>query len=148
MDIRHPPTPDLAPPAPPTPSMVVDGITLAPASRLLHLASIRDRHRARARGANDQSHDLLDRLNDCRRRAALIMGRIDGQPGRHPQAEAELAAIRAEEEQLQAARAAVQAEASEASEAAGEAGRLLKSACRFVVQQGGSLPATIAGEAR
>jgi len=140
------PAPTLAPPTEPTEQMMIDGIAVAPTSRLLALAAIRDGHRSRARGASDRAAELYERIMDCRTRIALIGQRVE--PGRDALADADVASLRVELEQITAAREAAMAEASEANAATGEARRLFLTAAQFAADHGATLPATVASELR
>ncbi|ETD00539.1 hypothetical protein U717_16115 [Rhodobacter capsulatus R121] len=138
-----PPTPK---PAHPTAALTVDGIEIRPAERLAALAKIRDRHRSTARFASDQMHALREKIEERRVRVRLISERID--IAGDFRAEGEISQINAEIDQLMAAREAAVAEAETASDAAAQADRLLRSALRFALDHGATVPITLAGEVR
>ncbi|WP_146227847.1 hypothetical protein [Rhodobacter viridis] len=124
--------------------MTVEGITLAPASRLSALASTRDRHRARARMATDRGHQLREMISERETRIRLLAQRAA--PGFEAEAEAQAAVIEAEVAQLRAAMQTASDEAAEASEAAGAAQSVLRAALKFALDHGATIPLLLAGE--
>lgn len=140
------PPPPIPQPARPTTAMTVDGIALEPASRLAALASIRDRHRASARFASDRAHDLREKISERDQRVKLIAR--NAQPGFEVEVEAQIAVIEAEVAQLRAAMQTASDEASEASEAAGAAQSVLRSAIRFALDAGATVPLMLRDEVK
>jgi hypothetical protein len=126
--------------------MVIDGIALAPAGRLLALARIRDQHRTSARSANDAMHGAREAIEDRQTRTRRIR-QADGGRG-SATATTQIAQLEAEISQFASARATAQAEAEVASTAWHDADLLLKSAIRFARDAGAVIPAPLALEGK
>lgn len=146
LEVVHPAISEPAVPSSPTETMVIAGVQVAPANRLVALARIRDGHRAAARAANDAMHSAREKAADCAAQARMIRERGAGQPDMR--ALAEIARLDAERGQWETARHAALAEAEIASASQRDADGLLKSAIRFAQDHGAVLPVALAGEAR
>lgn len=140
------PAPSIPAPAVPTEALTVQGVEIHPAERLTALAAIRDNHRARARMATDKTHQIREQISERDQRVKLIAR--NAAPGFEVEAEAQIAVLDAEISQLRAAMATAGDEATTASEAAGAAQSVLRSALRFAIDAGATVPLLLASEVK
>lgn len=133
-------------PAVPTETLVVNGVQIAPASRLAALAKVRDQHRAASRSANDAMHDAREQIEDREVRIRRIRQSDNGRGS--ATGLTEIAALQSEIDQFSAARATAQAEAEAASASWHDADLLLKSALKFARDSGMTIPAPLASEGK
>lgn len=146
LEVVHPAISEPAVPSSPTETMVIAGVQVAPATRLVALARIRDGHRAAARAANDSMHSAREEAESCAVQIRMIRERSGQQPD--ARALAEIARLEAERVQWETARHTALAEAEIASASQRDAEKLLKTAIRFTQDHGAVLPVALAGEAR
>lgn len=135
-----------AAPATLTEVMTVDGVQLAVADRLLALAKIRDAHRTASRAANDRMHAAREQIEDRQMRIRRIQQADGGRPS--VSSAADIAQLRAEIVEFDAARATATAEAEASSVAARDAEHVVRTALKFAREAGATIPVTLSQEAR
>lgn len=142
----HPTISAPAAPRSPTDMLVVDGVELAPAARLMALAKIRDQHRTASRSANDRMHSAREQIEDRQTRILRIRQSDNGRGS--ATAMTQTAELQSEIEQFNSARASAQAEVEVAGANWRDAEAVLRAAIAFAREAGAVIPVTLQGEVR